>query len=385
MPNQIPYWRLSGFYFFYFAFIGAFAPYWSLYLKSLEFSAFQIGVLMSLLQVMRVFAPTMWGWLADRTGRRLLIVQLGALLGLASYLGVFLGSSFAWLFLVMACMSFFWSASLPLVETVTLSHLGESTARYGQIRSWGSIGFIVAVIGIGYILDRLPIAALLWAVLGFKAGIVLLSRQIPDAEAPPHHTDELPVWQIFKRPEVTALFAACFLMTAAHGPYYTFYSIYLAGHGYAKSAIGWLWAVGVICEIGMFFLMPRLMQAFTLQQILAFSFACAVTRFLLIGWGVDSNTIMLLAQTLHAATFGSYHAAAVAAIYHFFRGRHQAKGQALYTSLTFGAGGTVGGLYSGYAWDWLGPGWTFSIAAGAALLGMLLVMGKLKMPDERNL
>ena len=123
--HGLPYWRLSSFYFFYFAFVGAFAPYWGLYLKSLEFSAFQIGVLMSLLQVARIFAPNLWGWLADHTGRRVAVVQLAALLSLLFYLGVFAGESFAWLFVVMALMSVFWSASLPLVEAITLGHLGS--------------------------------------------------------------------------------------------------------------------------------------------------------------------------------------------------------------------------------------------------------------------
>ena len=70
----LPYWRLSGFYFFYFAFIGAFAPYWSLYLQSLEFNALQIGVLMSLLLITRIFSPSVWGWLADHTGKRVRVV-----------------------------------------------------------------------------------------------------------------------------------------------------------------------------------------------------------------------------------------------------------------------------------------------------------------------
>ena len=104
--HTVPYWRLSGFYFFHFAFIGAFAPYWSLYLKYLSFSALQIGMLMSLLHVTRVFAPAAWGWLADHTGRRLLIVQVAALAGLASYCGVFFGESFGWMFVIMALMSF---------------------------------------------------------------------------------------------------------------------------------------------------------------------------------------------------------------------------------------------------------------------------------------
>ena len=124
--QSIPYWRLSGFYFFHFAFIGAFSPYWSLYLKSLSFNAFEIGMLMSLLHVTRIFAPSAWGWLADHTGKRLLIVQLAAAMGLISYCGVFFGQSFAWMATIMALMSFFWGASLPLIEATTLAYLPPS-------------------------------------------------------------------------------------------------------------------------------------------------------------------------------------------------------------------------------------------------------------------
>lgn len=376
--RPIPYWPLSGFYFFHFAFIGAFAPYWSLYLKSLSFSAFQIGLLMSLLHVTRVFAPTAWGWLADHTGKRLLIVQLAAITGLISYCGVFFGESFAWMAVTMALMSFFWSASLPLIEATTLSYLGESTAKYGRIRAWGSLGFIFAVIAVGYLLDAMNITTLLWAVLGFKLGIVFFSHRIPEAEIILHPpSSSLSVQQIFKRPEVLAFFVASFLMAVAHGPYYTFYSIYLVEHGYSKSIVGWLWATGVICEIGVFFLMPQLMHRFRLKQVMAFSFSCAIARFLMIGWGVEWPIVLLLAQILHAATYGAHHATAMMVVHHFFRGCHQAKGQALYTSLTFGFGGTFGGLLSGYAWEWLGPGLTFTMSAAAVLLGFGLVMWKM--------
>jgi PPP family 3-phenylpropionic acid transporter len=375
--QPIPYWRLSGFYFFHFAFIGAFAPYWSLYLKSLSFGAFQIGVLMSLLHVTRIFAPAAWGWLADHTGKRLLIVRSAAITGLISYCAVFFGQSFTWLFVTMALMSFFWSASLPLIEATTLSYLGESTAKYGRIRVWGSIGFIFAVTSVGYLLDSTDIAALLWAVLGFKLGIVIFSRQIPEGEIVVHAADSQSIRQIFKRPEVLAFFAACLLMALAHGPYYTFYSIYLVEHGYSKSMVGWLWAIGVICEIGIFFLMPQLMHRFRLKQIMIFSLSCAIVRFLMIGWGVDWPAIILLAQLLHAATYGAHHATAMMFVHRFFRGRHQGKGQALYTSLTFGIGGTIGGIFSGYAWESLGPGLTFTVSAVAVLLGLTLVMWKM--------
>ena len=381
--HKLPYWRLSGFYFFYFAFVGAMAPFWGLYLKSLEFNAFQIGVLMSLLQVMRIFAPNIWSWVADRHGKRVLIVQIAALASMLSYVGVFFGTSFLWLFAVMSLMSFFWSASLPLVEATTLSHLGEHTNKYGKIRLWGSVGFILSVVGLGYLLDFLPIRFLLWAVLGMMAGLVLFSRHIPEAEVMAHESDHHSVWHIVKKPEVMALIAACFLMAAAHGPYYTFYSIYLVDHGYSKSSVGWLWALGVIFEIGVFVWMPRIFNRFSLEQVLFFSFVMAVIRFLTIAWGVDSLALILFAQILHAATFGSYHASAVALIHHHFKGKHQSKGQGIYNSVAFGAGGALGGLYSGYSWDALGPYVTFSISSGFAFVAMMLLLWKVGIKGKK--
>jgi PPP family 3-phenylpropionic acid transporter len=176
-----------------------------------------------------------------------------------------------------------------------------------------------------------------------------------------------------------ALVLASALMAAAHAPYYTFYSIHLVDHGYSKGLTGWLWALGVICEIGIFVWMPRLYRAFTLKQILIASFALAVLRFLLIGWGAASLLVLLLAQALHAATFGSFHAAAIGVVHRLFRGRHQARGQAIYGSLSFGVGGTLGGFASGYGWDYLGAGMTFSLASGCALTGMLIIWWKLRL------
>ncbi len=370
------YWRIAGFYFFYFAFVGMFAPYWSLYLKSIRFDAVQIAVLMSVQPVMRMLAPSLWGWLADRTGNRLQVVQIAASLSVLSYVGVFATTSFWGMVLVLALMGFFWSASMPLVEATTLTYLGKHSARYGRIRSWGSVGFIIAVLGLGYAFDHIAIHWLLWAGLFIMLGILFFARQIPPTQVLPHHTDNQPVLRLVSQPQVLAFLGACFLMSVAHGPYYTFFSIYLVDHGYAKSAVGGLWALGVICEIGIFFLMPWLMRRYSLTHILMVSFASAVLRFLLIGWAVDVLPLLLFAQMLHAITFGAFHASAVALVHHFFQGRHQSRGQALYGSITYGAGGMLGGLASGPVWQHWGPSVMYSMSALAALLGLLLMWWK---------
>jgi MFS transporter, PPP family, 3-phenylpropionic acid transporter len=386
MPNSKNYhWRIAGFYFFYYAFVGMFSPYWSLYLQSIHFDAIEIGILMSIQPVMRMVATNVWGWLADHTGKRLLVVQMAASLSALFYLGMFAAYSFWAVFMVMALMNFFWSASMPLVEATTPTYLGNNTAHYGRIRSWGSIGFIVSVVGLGYAFDYVAIAWLLWAGLVCEVGILIFSRQMPKTEVLAHHTDSQPIKQIVLQPRVLALFGASFLMAVAHGPYYTFYSIYLVEHGYAKSAVGALWALGVICEIGVFFLMPMLVRRFGFARILLASFGAAVLRFLLIGWAVDWVVLVLFAQMLHAMTFGSFHAASLGMVHEFFQGRHQSKGQALFGSFTYGAGGMLGGLASGPIWQHWGAPVLYTFSAGMALLGLLLMLWKVhRMAETRS-
>ncbi|MDR2186802.1 MAG: MFS transporter [Azonexus sp.] len=370
-----PYWRLSGYYFFYFAFIGAFSPYFGLYLESLHFSAWEIGLLMSQMQLMRLFGPNLWGWLADRYGRRVPIIRLSSLLAIAGFSAFFWVDRLPAMLLAMALMAFFWSAALPLVETLTFDHLGAAKSRYSRVRVWGSVGFIVTVMGTGALLDRVALPGLLWVCWGILLAILCGAAVLPETRAArPVATEAAPpLWPILRQPHVAALMAACFAMSVAHGPFYVFYSIHLAAHAYSKTEVGLLWSIGVLAEIAVFLGMSRLARRFSPRRILLACFAAAALRFFLMGWGVASVGLMVFVQLLHGLTFGACHASAIAAVHAWFPGRAQGRGQALYSSLTFGAGGLLGALIGGKTWDPWGAGWTFSLAALFGLLGLLLV------------
>ena len=374
------YWQFSGFYFFYFAFVGAFSPYFSLYLKSLQFSAQEISILMSLLQIMRIFGPNVWGSVADQTTKKIRVVQLAALIALISYSGLYFTHAFWPLFIILSIMSFFWSASLPIVESLTLTALGKETGRYGKIRLWGSIGFIVAVLSLGWLFDYYTIDILISIIFLLKIGIILCTLFLPEVQVPSNLQQDESIWRVLRQPIVLALMFACFFMAVAHGPYYIFYSLYLVDLQYSKKMVGVWWAGGVVAEIFVFLWMNEITKRFELKNILLFSFSMAIIRFLCIAWGAHSLILMLFSQVLHAFTFGTFDAAAVALVHYFFRGKHQAKGQALYISFSFGAGGTLGGLYSGYTWERIGETWTFLLAALFAFFGLVLV---LKLKTER--
>ena len=373
------YWRLSRFYFSYYFFVGAFVPYWGLYLQSEHFSATDIGILMSLFQISRIFAPNFWGWLADHTGKRAQWIKLTSFLGLCGFMAVFWAHGFFWLFFVMAALSLFTSSTLPLAESLTLAHLATTNGHYSRIRMWGSLGFIVASVVLGFVIDVSGIKSVLWFLLLVQMTLFALSYTLPDPKLVAHENDHFSIWQVIKHPNVIALLIGCSLMVTAHGVLYNFYSIYLSQHGYSKGTIGLLWAVGVVCEIGIFMLMPKIMNRYSLKTILIISLALAVLRFSLIGVAIDHLWLLILAQSLHAATFGSFHAASVEVITQFFKGRHQAKGQAIYNSVAYGIGGTIGGISGGYALQYLGGQKTFMLAAIFPLIGLIVIGVGLKL------
>jgi PPP family 3-phenylpropionic acid transporter len=378
----LPYWRLASFYLFYFALLGATAPYMALYFSHLGFSAARIGELVAIPMLMRCIAPNVWGWLGDYTGRRLAIVRFGALCGLACFSLILVDKSYAWLAMVMALYAFFWHAVLPQFEVITLTHLQGQTSRYSQIRLWGSIGFILSVVMLGRMLEWFSLDYYPQLLLLILLGIIASSWWVPNAQpvvSGVREAGEGFLRQLI-RPGVLAFYVSVALIQLSHGPYNTFLTLHLEHLGYTRGMIGLLWALGVVAEVLMFMAMSRVLQRFSVRQVLVASFAIAALRWLLLGRLADHLAILIVAQLMHAATFGSFHAAAVHYVQRSFGLRQQGQGQALYAALS-GTGGAMGALYSGYSWNALGAGWTFAIASLAALAAAVLTATCMK--EER--
>ncbi|HEU5338910.1 MAG TPA: MFS transporter, partial [Sulfuricaulis sp.] len=172
----MPYWRLSGFYYFYFATLGVLVPYWSLYLQSVGFAPVDIGNLIAILMFSRIVAPVVWGWIADHRDQRMAVVRLASFLAVATFSGVFFGASFWWLAVVMLLFSFFWHASLPLLEVFVMQHTATRPGAYGRVRLWGSIGFILSVLALGPVIDAHGTWWVLPSLFTLMLGIWLFSQ-----------------------------------------------------------------------------------------------------------------------------------------------------------------------------------------------------------------
>lgn len=368
----MPYRRLVAYYFSYYAFMGIYMPFFGLFLQHEGYDVAQIGMLMGILQVVRLIAPSPWGMLADRLGHRMPIVRLAAVLSALCFATINWGGGIWWLALVLGCMGFFWAAQGPLTESLMLAHLGKDSGRYGQIRAWGSAGFVAAVLFMGWWLERASIQWVYWGglvVLSLTAFSAMLVPEAPMKKRSPGSS----AFDILRRREVLALLLGVMLMTAAHGTLYVFYTIHLVGAGYSKTVAGGMWTLGVVAEIFVMARGHRILARFALRPLFMFAFACAVLRFLIVGWCVEHPVLMVLAQCLHGATFGLCHVAAISAIHKWFGNGHQAQGQAWFSSISYGAGGIIGSFSSGWLWAALGAGWAFSCSSLLALAGGVLL------------
>lgn len=371
--NSVPYWRLSAFYFFYFAVLGGFMPYWTLYLqRQLHFTPQLIGELMAIVTATRIVAPNFWGYVADRTGKRLPLVRMGALMLMLFWCGIFFVNGFWPVALVLLGYSFFQNAILAQFEAVTIAHLGVHRERYGKVRLWGSLGFIATVAGLGVVFDLISLRwlPLILAVCALASWIASLS--VPDIPTVRRADAKSSLWSILRQPTVFGFLGASFLLEISHAPYYTFYSIFLEGHGYTRTTIGWLWALGVAAEVVAFTQMHRILPRLGERRLMLLSLTLAAIRWVSIGQMAAHPWVLAFLQLFHAATFATFHASVISLIYRHFGDGHQGQGQALY-SMLWGLGVALGSWAAGAVWTSVGPGWIYGVASVSCLLAWLLV------------
>ena len=336
----------------YFAHIGFFNPYLPLWLKDMGLGLLAISVLTSVQAATRLFAPYAWGALSDRTGERIKLLRLGAVVAFASACLLWLDWGPVGLGLVLLVMFTHTSSMMPMSEAA-MAHLvsqggGFDTKRYGRVRLWGSLGFLVTVFVAGawfqaFGMQHFPG----WTV--FSLGAVLLSAfWLPDLKEAVHAEHvHLPVGPVLQQKPVRWFFAAAFFHVLSHIGIYVFFSLYLDALGYSKTMIGVLWAVSVAVEIVWFFTQSRWLPRLPLTAWLVACSAAMVLRMALTTVWADVLWVLLLAQAIHALTFAAHHTACIALVSHHFPGRLRGRGQALYTVIAYGFPGVLGGLLGG--------------------------------------
>jgi MFS transporter, PPP family, 3-phenylpropionic acid transporter len=370
MPT-LPYWRLSSFYFWYYAVIGAFSPYFARWLHELGLSGFAIGSMIALWYGSRIVSPPAWSLLCAGSPKPHRWLHFGAIAAAASFCAFLFVRELWQLLLTMLVFGFFANAILPQFEALTLTRLGTRRDRYGQIRLWGSVGFLVVAVLYGPLLDRLGNLALPVLMIPLLLATAVSALVNRSAVEPPDATITK-LGDVLRRPEVRRFLIMVLLMQTAFGPFYVFYTLHLDAHGHSGSVIGLLWGLGVLAEIGLFMLMPRIFARIDGPTVLRICLLASVVRWAVVALLPESLAAMAGAQLIHALSFGAFHAACMQRITEFFPGRLGQHGQGLLYGFSSGVGGVLGALLAGAIWQPFGGLGAFLAAALICLAALAL-------------
>ena len=375
-PSKRALFAFSSVSFAYFSYAGLFGTYAPLWFQSLGFSTLAIGALASMQSATRLFSPYAWGWLADHTGKRTLLLRIAVGLALASAAAYLISTAHAWVAAVTLALFICTAGVIPISEAA-LAHLvsrgGDlDVGRYGRVRVWGSIGFIVAVVCSGVLLQWLGVASFPLFTILLLSLLLVAALRLPSVVEPGHDSEAAPgALAVLREPIVAWFFAGTFFTVLAHTSLYAFFSLYLVSIGYSKSAVGLIWAVGVMAEVAWFWFQGRWLTRLSMHGWLVLAALVSVLRFAVIAAFGANAVVLVIAQCSHAVTFAAQHSSCIGVINRHFPGRLRGRGQALYTVLGYGASGVVGGVAGGALSEAFGFAAVFWAASGAAALAAL--------------
>lgn len=375
-------WRLSPMYACYFTLFGVVFPFLARFLDARGLSAPQIGVISALVFGVNVFAPFLFSLISDRTGRRLPVIRFGfVMMGLFYVLTLF-GTGFYWYLGVFGLFGIFLSAVLPQMEGLAMTVLGTDKARYGQVRLWGSVGYVAMVWMLGTALDYFPVTILpvigvvLCALMWLTTWLIPTESRLDSAQRQAIRAGETtPIdWR-----QVSVLLAIVFFWQIGIAPYNTFFDLFLKARDFSASSIGFLISFGTATEIAVFLVISAGFQRFSERFLLISALLATALRWSVLATVEQSFALVFFTQALHALTFGVIHSVAIHRVGRLFPPSRQGLGQGLYVATGMGVGLIVGNLLSG--WLWTGAGtvfWAAAISTAIATLIAFIAFGRVR-------
>lgn len=378
--QPLPYWRLSSTYFFYYAAVGVFTPYFARWITTWGHSAQAASGLMALWYATRVVGPPLWAHLSRHSQTPKTWLIGGLALSCLGFLGFFVPESLFWLALSMGLFSLFYNAVMPQLEALTLNALGDRKHHYGRIRLWGSLGFIVLAVAYGELLQRNLAPDLALTMLTAMIITTFVATRLPgrpptdNATHAAHGLQDLPnsssLWTLLRQAAIQRFLLTTLLMQMSFGAFYLFYTLHLEHAGHDTNVVGALWGVGVLAEVVLFIYAGRVLSRASAQYWMQIAVVITVARWLCVALMPQVLWLMVIMQLSHAISFGLFHIASTQRLIELFSVSDRVNGQSLNYSIGSGLGGVLGAALAGWAWGAGAGVAAFSLAALCAAFAM---------------
>ncbi len=354
---------LALFYFFYFAIIAVHIIFLPKVLSGIGYTPSEIGIIFAAAPLVRFMVPFAFikGVQLNRNVFNTALVLL-ALSALAFYPAL---ESFYALLCANIGLGIGLSLILPFIEVIALEQVGKE--RYGKVRLYGSVGFIMVSLVLVEFLNT-PQTAILYLIAMVMAtalfGYIIAAHQTATV-----NNNDTPSGNSFNILRRWRLWSGLLLMQISFGAFYNFFTIYETAQGISLDMTVYLWSFGVIVEIIMLYFQGPLLRK-NLLGILQFTTLFTAVRWLLLFLYPTDIALLFVSQSIHALSFALFHSAAISYLFTLYT--HKKLAQQFFFGISYGLGGFIGAIGAGYIYE-LWPSELFAVAAGVALCSFALL------------
>ncbi len=361
---------LRTIYFFYFAGFGIITTFLNVYYRDIGLSGLHIGMLSSVIPLISFIAAPMWGILNDRYGRvRNLLIISCLSLGVAIS-GIGLAGGFFWLVIFTAIYAFFDSSILTIIDSTTLRSLGKNREGFGRERVWGSVGFIVAVWGVGFILQQIGAQWFFLFYVLTTSGVLVTLFWLPNQKVAYKPAIRGGLRNLIFTKKWLIFSISLMLMGLGGSAINGFLGIYIKDLGGSEGLVGTASALATVTELPVMYWGMKILKRYSPWQLLMVAFGATTLRLLIYGVMPSANWVIPVCL-LHSLTFGLYWIAIIAYVDQLSSNEIKSSAQGiLYSMLSISR--MLGSLVSGVLYDIVGAGSLFQISAAFSLLALLL-------------
>jgi len=354
---------LSLFYYFYFSIIGIYVIFLPKILSELGYSASEIGIIFAAAPLVRFILPFLFMRGLELSSK---VFNFALLLIVLSIFAFYLSLSlFYFLLFANIMLGVGLSLVLPYVELISLDTIGKE--RYGKVRLFGSVGFIVVALVLVHFLSSAYIALDFMLVLAFMMAVVAYFLQY-------HDTLNKSTTEAVQKSDITLLkdyklWLGLLLMQTSFGSFYNFFTIYETDRGISLDMTIYLWSFGVVVEVAMLFFQGRFLRGNLLTVLQITMFATVIRWFLVFAYPTTLG-VLFFSQSLHALSFALFHSAAISYLFYHYKARSLA--QQFFLGISYGFGGLSGALISGYVYEYY-PKYLFLSSSLIVFLAFIMI------------
>jgi len=352
--------------------LGVYLPFWPVWLESRGLSPELIGLALGLGGWARPLVNPWIGSLADRTGRGRSIAVVLAVGVLVAYLTFTAAYGTGPLLALSLVLGIAFAPIVPLVDASAVRAAGAGAIDYGRVRRWGSVAFIVGSVGVGWQLERASEATILFVLIGAAFALVVGVSLVPPARssaAEPRTASQGSVRALVKRRDFRLFLVTCAALHGSHAVLYAYGTPHWRAAGIEDSTIGWLWAEGVVAEIALFSLAPRVATRLSPSTLMIVAGVAGLIRWPVLAISTAIPWLVVV-QGLHGLTFGATHLGAMSFIRERVHERSTTGATSLYSGIATGLAFGVGLPLAGVLYDSM-SGAAYFVMAGVSAAGIV--------------